>query len=61
MELENIPLSLHSLLRRVVTLMKTMAGEKLTTLEIEIAPDAPDEIIGDPMRLSQVSICSRDP
>ena len=55
MELERIPLRLHELLRRALVLLRTMADERLVVLTLELAPDAPDEVIGDPVRLSQAS------
>jgi hypothetical protein len=54
MELERIPLRLHDVLQRVLVLLRTMADERLVDLTLEIAPDAPDDVVGDPMRLSQV-------
>lgn len=53
MELERIPLHLHDLLRRAFVLLRTMADERLVALTLELAPDAPDEVVGDPVRLSQ--------
>jgi signal transduction histidine kinase len=54
MELERIPLRLQDVLQRVLVLLRTMADERLVDLTLELAPDAPDEVLGDPMRLSQV-------
>lgn len=37
--------------------MRTMADEKLALLTLEIDSDAPNEIMGDPVRLSQI-VCA---
>ena len=54
MDLEHIPLSLHALLRQVVALMRVPANEKCTALTLDIDPDSPDMVMGDPIRLKQV-------
>ena len=54
MELERIPLSLHELLRQALALMRVPANEKCTALTLDIDPDSPDKVMGDPVRLTQV-------
>lgn len=54
MELENISFDLRRMLRGIHTLMKGHADFKNIDLTLEIAPETPTWVMGDPTRLRQV-------
>jgi signal transduction histidine kinase/CheY-like chemotaxis protein len=54
MMLEEIPFVLSDELELVGELFRTLAEEKGLTLEIDLKPDVPNKLIGDPFRLRQV-------
>jgi PAS domain S-box-containing protein len=54
LELERTAFSLHDLLAKVREMVADRAHEKGLALACEVAPDAPDDLIGDPTRLRQV-------
>ncbi len=53
LELEHRPFSLHTLLQRVVDLMRPRAEGKGLQLHLDIQPDLPDGVAGDGLRLEQ--------
>jgi PAS domain S-box-containing protein len=54
MTLEQIPLSLHELAHEAVQLFNGRASEKGLILQARIDPNAPDWVLGDPVRLRQI-------
>lgn len=56
LELEQIPFGLHRLVSETARVFALQARHKDLTFHYEIAPDAPDQLIGDPSRLRQVLI-----
>jgi len=54
MMLEEIPFNLNEEMELVGELFKSLAAEKGLDLSIELAPDVPNKLIGDPFRLRQV-------
>ena len=54
LDLETTPFSLHDLLQKVTEMVAVRAQEKGLTLVSEVAPQTPDDLIGDPTRLRQV-------
>ncbi|MCS7209385.1 MAG: ATP-binding protein [Fimbriimonadales bacterium] len=54
MELEQIAVNLHGLVREAVALFGGRASEKGLILQAHIAPDAPEWVLGDPVRLRQI-------
>jgi len=54
LELEQIGFSLHDDLEKVMEMVAARGAEKGLVLLCEIAPDVPDELVGDPARLRQV-------
>ncbi len=52
--LENTDFSLHELLERAVALFSPKAVEKGLVLNAAVAPNMPDRLVGDPLRISQV-------
>ena len=54
MELESIPYSLRGLSADLVSLLAARARAKGLELKQVVAPDVPDELLGDPTRLRQV-------
>ena len=54
LELEDIPLDLHEVLRDTVSLMDTGARHKGIDLTLELGSDVPRTVRGDPTRLTQV-------
>jgi PAS domain S-box-containing protein len=54
LELERIPVSLPALADGAVSILHSQAEAKHLTLRLELAPDLPDWIEGDPTRLRQV-------
>ena len=53
-ELENVPFSIHDVMKRVYSFQEFAAEEKLITLTTIIGDQVPSAIIGDPLRLQQV-------
>ena len=51
---EKIPFKVHHLVKATVGLLDAYAGEKKLALTVNIAPDVPEAVIGDPGRLRQV-------
>jgi len=56
MSMESIPFSLHSILKETLKPMAMRAGQKGLSLNLELAPQTPDALIGDPGRLCQILI-----
>ncbi len=54
LELENQEFALETLLQDVIALVQQKAGEKKLELLLNIAPDAPAKVMGDPIRLRQI-------
>lgn len=54
MTLEQIPVNLHELAREAVALFGGRASEKGLTLHAQIDPNAPEWVLGDPVRLRQI-------
>ncbi|MEF2552636.1 ATP-binding protein [Aurantimonas sp. A2-1-M11] len=54
LDLEEIPLSVDTLVEDVASLFAEKAREKSLSIAIMIDPDVPAEMIGDPVRISQV-------
>lgn len=54
MELETIPFSIQELCSKIAKMIAVKAGEKNLTLQFELAPNLPDLVIGDPLRIRQV-------
>jgi PAS domain S-box-containing protein len=54
LELEQTGFSLHDHLEKVMEMVVTRANEKGLALVCEIAPSAPNDLVGDPTRLRQV-------
>ena len=54
MMLEEIPFILSDELELVQELFRSLAEEKGLTLEVDLKPDVPNKLIGDPFRLRQV-------
>ncbi|MBI9040014.1 response regulator [Lutibacter sp.] len=53
-EIEEIPFNLHKSLYEVVKLMKLKAKEKKITLNLDIDPNTPEYVLGDPTRIGQI-------
>ncbi|MEN1760607.1 PAS domain S-box protein [Anoxynatronum sibiricum] len=56
MELESAPVDLETLVEQVKTVVETMAREKGLAIHFQIAPDVPQNVKGDAVRLSQILI-----
>ncbi|BFM10481.1 hypothetical protein R50072_06340 [Simiduia litorea] len=56
MSLEHIPYSLRGLLSNLYYLFVHKAAEKQLTWHIDIAPDIPDQFMGDSVRLNQILV-----
>jgi PAS domain S-box-containing protein len=54
MTLEQIPVSMHELTREAVNLFSGRASEKGLVLQAHVDPNAPDWVLGDPVRLRQI-------
>ena len=54
--LENIPFRLEDVLGSVMTMVGLKANEKGLEFLIHIAPDVPNNLVGDPLRLGQILI-----
>ncbi|WP_052369140.1 response regulator [Serpentinimonas barnesii] len=56
LELEHIPFSIEQVLRDVSDLFSSRLTEKSLELLVDLAPDLPNEVLGDPLRLRQVLV-----
>jgi signal transduction histidine kinase/DNA-binding response OmpR family regulator/HPt (histidine-containing phosphotransfer) domain-containing protein len=54
MEFEKVDFDLHRLLKGIQTLMSGHAAAKNITLELDIDPQVPEAIVGDPTRIRQI-------
>lgn len=54
LSIENISFNLHKNLYEIVKLMKIRADEKNIALNLNISPNIPEQVFGDPTRLSQI-------
>ncbi len=54
LKIEEIPFNLHKSFNTVLKLMKLRADEKKITLDLNIAPNTPVNVIGDPTRVEQI-------
>ncbi|MDB5958644.1 response regulator [Ramlibacter sp.] len=54
LQLELVPFPLAAVLERVTNMLSLKCEEKGLGLSFDIAPDVPRELVGDPLRLSQV-------
>jgi signal transduction histidine kinase/CheY-like chemotaxis protein len=54
MNIETIPMHAGQIVRDVVELLTTAAGSKHIGLSVEVAPDVPAKVLGDPVRTHQV-------
>jgi signal transduction histidine kinase/DNA-binding response OmpR family regulator len=53
-DFDSVDFNLHGLLKDVMFLCQTLIIDKSVTLNIDIAPDVPKTLIGDPSKLSQI-------
>ncbi|MDD3651741.1 EAL domain-containing protein [Immundisolibacter sp.] len=53
-QIEHIPFDLPAKVREVVALFEPQARSKAVALQVDIAPDVPAGVAGDPMRIGQV-------
>ena len=56
MELESIPFSLKDEMRRVMNIMQIIADKKKLPVKLQISPEVPAYVKGDPVRLKQIVI-----
>jgi len=56
LEIESIDFDIGDVIRNMVNLLQLKASEKGVKLSVKLAPEVPRELIGDPLRLSQVFI-----
>ena len=56
LELEAVPLAIRPLLESTLDSVAAAAEAKSLDLTMEIAPDVPDAVIGDPVRLRQIAL-----
>jgi PAS domain S-box-containing protein len=54
--IESIDFNLHSLLAELIEILQITAQEKGLDLQLSIAPDVPNMVVGDPLRLRQILI-----
>ena len=54
MELEDTLISLRQLLESSLAMLRIRSAEKGLALELSLAPDLPDQVFGDPVRLGQI-------
>jgi CheY-like chemotaxis protein len=54
LSIENISFNLHKNIYEIVKLMKIRADEKNIALNLNISPSIPEQVYGDPTRLSQI-------
>ncbi len=52
--IEEREMEIHELLKQVVNLFEPAATEKRLSLQLSIAPDLPNRLLGDPLRINQV-------
>jgi signal transduction histidine kinase len=55
-ELEKIPIKLEQELRRVKSILQVMADRKKLQIKLNIGPEVPEYLLGDPVRLKQIII-----
>jgi len=55
-QLEQLPFKLQDCIEQVVTLFSAQLADKKLPLQLNLAPDLPAQLVGDPLRLSQVLI-----
>ena len=60
MEIENVSFSLHSLFDNLLAVIAMRAQEKNLSVKLEVAKHIPQQVIGDPLRISQIlmNLCS---
>lgn len=56
LELETIPFSLGDLCRKTLRIIKMKASEKKLELRLNIHPNVPDQLAGDPVRIRQILV-----
>ncbi len=56
LELEEIPFDLNTVLENVRSLASTRASEKGLAFELQVDPDVPSHLMGDPLRFGQILI-----
>lgn len=56
LELEDIEFDLHDTIRKTLNIIKIKAYEKNIELNLEIQPEVPEKLTGDPVRIKQVLI-----
>lgn len=56
LRIEATPFDFEGLIHSVKTLFKPKADEKRLTFDVKIAPQIPQNLIGDPMRVSQIIV-----
>jgi CheY-like chemotaxis protein len=54
LEIESLQFNLQDLLKNVVEMQGAMATEKGLSLSLQIAPDTPEWIVSDPLRMTQI-------
>ena len=54
LSIESVEFALNEVLDRVATIIELPASEKGLEVDFTIAPDVPNGVVGDPLRLSQV-------
>ncbi|MCB1769126.1 MAG: response regulator, partial [Candidatus Competibacteraceae bacterium] len=56
LEIASIPFTLYEVMEHLVTIVGHKAEEKGLAFKLDIAPEAPDALVGDPLRLGQILI-----
>ncbi len=56
LEVERTPFDLHALMQECVSLFSLQSRQSRIALQLEMAPDVPAEVLGDPLRIRQVLI-----
>ncbi len=56
LELESIPFRLDEVLKNLINVVSLKAQEKAIEFVVDLAPDLPLELVGDPLRLGQILI-----
>ncbi|MCB1777745.1 MAG: transporter substrate-binding domain-containing protein, partial [Candidatus Competibacteraceae bacterium] len=56
LEMASIPFTLYEVMEHLVTIVGHKAEDKGLAFKLDIAPEAPDALIGDPLRLGQILI-----
>jgi signal transduction histidine kinase/DNA-binding NarL/FixJ family response regulator/HPt (histidine-containing phosphotransfer) domain-containing protein len=54
LSVESVPMQLSAVLEQVLTVIQPAADDKHIVLHVQMAPEVPDSLIGDPLRLGQV-------